>query len=161
MIRLIICDVDGTLTDGKIYMSANGEMMKAFNIKDGLALARLSRHGVTPVILTGRVSEITLRRCEELKITEIHQGVDDKATRLQEIAAKFACPLSEIAFLGDDINDLECLKLCGVSACPADAVRPVREACTYVSTLCGGEGAARDIIEWMIKKQLIPLEILL
>lgn len=161
MIKLIVCDVDGTLTDGKIYMSAQGEMMKAFNIKDGLALARLSRHGVTPVILTGRTSEITLRRCAELRITEIHQGVEDKATRLREIAAKFACQLSEIAYLGDDINDLASLKLCGVSACPADAVKPVRESCTYVSALRGGEGAARDIIEWLIEQKLIPAEVLL
>lgn len=160
MIKLIVCDVDGTLTDGKIYMSAQGEMMKAFNIKDGLALARLSRYGVTPVILTGRVSEITLRRCEELKIREIHQGVDDKATRLKEIAAKFNCTLSDIVFLGDDINDLECLKLCGISACPADAVAPVRQACTYVSSLRGGDGAARDIIEWLIAQQHLPAEIL-
>jgi 3-deoxy-D-manno-octulosonate 8-phosphate phosphatase (KDO 8-P phosphatase) len=160
MIKLMVLDVDGTLTDGKIYMSANGELMKAFNIKDGYALARLSSHGVTPVILTGRESEITLRRCEELKIQEVHQGVLDKASRLAELAAKFNCTLAEIAYLGDDINDLECLKLCGISACPADAAKAVREACSYVSPICGGQGAARDIIEWLIDQNQIPAEIL-
>ncbi len=70
-------DVDGTLTDGKIYMSANGELMKAFNIKDGYAIARLREYGIEPVIITGRSSEIVRQRCAELKITELHQGVDN------------------------------------------------------------------------------------
>jgi 3-deoxy-D-manno-octulosonate 8-phosphate phosphatase (KDO 8-P phosphatase) len=161
MIRLIVCDVDGTLTDGKIYLSAEGELIKAFNIKDGLAMARLARHGVVPVILTGRESEITRRRCAELNITEIHQGVADKATRLKAVAEQYQCPLDEVAFLGDDLNDLECMRLCGISACPADATAAVRQICTYVSPCRGGEGAARDIIEWLISQKQIPAEVLL
>lgn len=159
MIKLLVLDVDGTLTDGKIYMSAQGELMKAFNIKDGLVLARLVDHGVIPVILTGRESTITLRRCEELKITAVFQGIADKAGKIREIAAEFHCDLSEIAFMGDDVNDLACMKLCGVTSCPTDAVQAIRDIATYVSPIKGGDGAARDFVEWLIQRGQIAPEV--
>jgi 3-deoxy-D-manno-octulosonate 8-phosphate phosphatase (KDO 8-P phosphatase) len=160
MIRLLVLDVDGTLTDGKIYMSAQGEWVKAFNIKDGLAIARLSRGGVRPLILTGRSSDITAQRCAELGISDVHQGIDDKATRLCEIAADLSLDWTEIAYVGDDINDLPAMRLCAHRACPVDAAGPVLSAATYVSPLKGGEGAVRDCIEAWIHQGLIPAEVL-
>lgn len=160
MIRLLVLDVDGTLTDGKIYMSAQGELIKAFNIKDGLAIARLARFGVTPVILTGRNSQITATRCAELNITEIYQGVENKVDVLAQIAAKHSCNMLNIAFVGDDINDLACLKLVGFSACPADAAKQVINQVHYVSSLNGGDGAVREIIEKLIEDGQIPTEVL-
>lgn len=160
MIKLIVLDVDGTLTDGKIYLSGEGEVMKAFNIKDGLALARLPRFGVTAAVLTGRDSSITRRRCAELNIQTIHQGVADKLPRLLEIAADMAIDLAEVAFIGDDINDLACLQAVGFSACPADAATQVIPAVQYVSTQQGGDGAVREILEHWISIGQLPAELL-
>ena len=152
-IRMIIMDVDGTLTDGKIYMSATGELMKAFNIKDGYAIARLRDYGIEPVIITGRSSEIVNQRCKELKITELHQGIDNKSFKLRDICQKFEIDLSQVAYIGDDLNDLPCMKICGFSACPSDAMKPVRDNVSYVCEAKGGEGAVRELIDYLLSKQ--------
>ena len=122
MIKLLIMDVDGTLTNGMIYMSPSGEAMKAFNIKDGYAIAHiLPKMGVIPVIITGRKSLIVENRAKELGIAELHQGVADKLAKLKAVAEKYHVTPDEIAYIGDDLNDLDCMKYCGFSACPADA----------------------------------------
>lgn len=148
-IKALILDVDGTLTDGKIYMSANGELMKAFNIKDGYALARLPKYGIAPIIITGRTSEIVAQRCRELKITEIHQGVEDKAFKLREVCKRLAIQTRECAYIGDDLNDICCMQLCGIKAAPADAVKYVREHVDYVCAAKGGEGAVREFCDYL------------
>lgn len=146
-IKLLVMDVDGTLTDGKIYMSANGEMIKAFNIKDGYAIARLGEKGIIPVIITGRSSQILVNRCRELGINELHQGIDDKISKLLAICDKYQIEASNVAYIGDDLNDLECMKICGYSAAPADAVDVVLASVDYVCKHRGGEGAVREFIE--------------
>ena len=146
-------DVDGTLTDGKIYMSANGELMKAFNIKDGYAIARLRDYGIEPVIITGRSSEIVSQRCRELKITELHQGIENKSFKLRDICQKYHIDLSQVAYIGDDLNDLPCMKICGFSACPSDAMNPVKDSVNYVCDAKGGEGAVRELIDYLLSKQ--------
>lgn len=143
-------DVDGTLTDGKLYIGSNGEVMKAFNVKDGMLISSLEKYDVIPVVITGRQSVITARRCEELGITEVHQGVKDKISQLTKIAEKYNCRLDNIAYIGDDINDLECLQICGISGCPADAVREVKAAVDYICQNNGGYGAVREFIEYII-----------
>lgn len=143
-------DVDGTLTDGKIYMSAYGELMKAFNIKDGYAIARLRDYGIEPVIITGRSSEIVSQRCTELKISELYQGIENKSFKLREICQKRHIKLSEVAYIGDDLNDMSCMNICGLSACPADAVMPVRDSVDFVCETRGGEGAVREFIDHLI-----------
>jgi 3-deoxy-D-manno-octulosonate 8-phosphate phosphatase (KDO 8-P phosphatase) len=149
-IKILILDIDGTLTDGKVYISPNGEIMKAFNIKDGLMITNLPQYNIIPVIITGRESQITIRRCQELKITEIYQRVTDKVQQLNYIVAKYHCSLDEVAYIGDDLNDLECMKLCGISGCPADAVDQVKNTVNYVCKRNGGDGAAREFIEYLI-----------
>lgn len=150
MICLLVFDVDGTLTDGRIYMGTDGEAMKSFDAKDGYGIAHLlPAMGVTPVIITGRTSRILQRRATELRITELHQGVADKLTELKAIMAERRLTADEVAFIGDDLNDLEGIRYAGVSGCPADAVREVREAVDYVCTHEGGRGAAREFIEWI------------
>lgn len=150
-IKLLILDVDGTLTDGKIYMSANGELLKAFNIKDGYALVHLPEYGVTPVIITGRQSEIVLRRCSELGIKEIYQGVKDKVECLKMVCANRNVQLQQCAYIGDDLNDLDCMGLCGHSAAPADAMKRVREFVDYVCEMRGGEGAVREYCDYIVE----------
>ncbi len=153
MIRILAMDVDGTLTDGKIYMGPDGEAMKAFNIKDGLGIHDLLiPAGIIPVIITGRKSRIVENRSRELGITEVHQGVSDKVQKLKELAGN----LSEAAYIGDDLNDLKCMQAVkaegGLTGCPADAAAEVRGLCDFVSEFRGGEGAVRDFIEWLLKK---------
>lgn len=147
-IKLLIMDVDGTLTDGRIYVGAQGEVMKAFAVRDGYAIAHiLPVHGIVPVIITGRSSEIVAQRAKELKITELYQGVSDKLTKLQEVAAKYDATPQEIAYIGDDLNDLPCIQYCGVTAAPADAVPRVLEAVGYVCQHSGGRGAVQEFID--------------
>ena len=150
-IKYFIMDVDGTLTDGKIYMSPSGEAMKAFNVKDGYGIHDLLMPaGITPVILTGRSSEILLNRCAELGITQIHQGGSNKIEKIKAIAAD----LSQVAYIGDDLNDIGCMKLVkqagGLVGCPAVAVKEVKILAHFVAEHKGGEGAVRDFIDWLL-----------
>lgn len=146
-IKLLVMDVDGTLTDGKIYMGNNGEVMKAFDVKDGCGIKDiLPTLGIVPVIITGRKSKIVENRAKEIGITELHQGVRDKLAVLKNVAEKYNVSPDEIAYIGDDLNDLECIEYCGVTACPADAVDGVKRKVTYVCKKNSGEGAVREFI---------------
>ncbi len=155
MIKYLVMDVDGTLTDGKIYMGIFGESMKAFNIKDGCGIHDiLIPAGIVPVIITGRRSDIVLNRCREIGITEIYQGVSNKIEMLQEVTAD----LSTVAYIGDDINDLSCMvrikEAGGTVGCPADSAKKVIKLADFISEHNGGDGAVRDFIEWIIDMQL-------
>lgn len=152
MIKYLVMDVDGTLTDGKIYMGNDGEMMKAFDIKDGCGIHDiLIPAGITPVIITGRSSKILENRCKELGITNLHQGVRNKIEKLLIITMD----LSMVAYIGDDINDLSCMEPIkeagGLIGCPADAVQKVIDLSDFVSKRNGGNGAVRDFIEWLVR----------
>lgn len=156
-IKLLILDIDGTMTDGKIYMSAQGELFKSFNIKDGCGIRELlPRAGIIPVIMTGRDSPIVLNRCKEIGIDHCYQGCKDKEAKLAEIAEQFRLQLDvhriyqDIAYMGDDLPDLPCMQRCGLVGCPADAVDEVKKVAHYIATKRGGEGAVREFIEWMI-----------
>lgn len=152
---MLVMDVDGTLTDGKIYMSANGELMKAFNIKDGYAIARLRDYGIEPVIITGRSSEIVKQRCTELKIKELHQGIENKSYKLRDVCEKLHIELSQVAYIGDDLNDLPCMNICGYSACPSDAMKKVKDHVSYVCQTKGGDGAVREFIDYLLSNQIL------
>lgn len=154
MIKYLVMDVDGTLTDGKIYMSNTGELCKAFNIKDGCGIHDiLIPNHITPVIITGRKSDIVLNRCKELGITEVYQGVSNKIEILKEVTAD----LSTVAYIGDDINDLSCMlpvkETGGLVGCPSDAVKKVKDIVDFVAEHNGGDGAVRDFIEWLVEKK--------
>lgn len=147
-IKMLVMDVDGTLTDGCIYMGPEGEAMKAFHCQDGYGIAQLlPQMGITPVIITGRSSKILANRAAELKITHLHQGIGDKLALLRTIAEELGASREEIAYIGDDLNDLDCMQYCGHTACPADAVAEVLQAADYVCSRCGGRGAVREWID--------------
>lgn len=153
-IKYFVMDVDGTLTDGKIYMSPHGEAMKAFNIKDGCGIQDLLiPTGILPVIITGRTSDIVENRCREIGINEVYQGIRDKLTKLVDITDS---NLGAVAYIGDDINDLPCvIKIVesgGLVGCPADAVEAIIRLSHFIAPHNGGEGAVRDFIEWLIKQ---------
>ena len=149
--KYLVMDVDGTLTVGKIYMVNDGEMMKAFDIKDGCGIHDiLIPAGITPVIITGRSSKILENRCKELGITNLHQGIRNKIEKLLTITTD----LSTVAYIGDDINDLSCMEPIkeagGLVGCPADAVQKVVDLADFVSKRNGGNGAVREFIEWIV-----------
>lgn len=144
-------DVDGTLTDGKIYMSASGEAFKAFDIKDGYTIYTLDKMGIVPVIITGRESQIVARRAEELKIKEIHQGVGDKLGKLREVAARYNVTMDEIAYFGDDYNDVKCMEICGFTGCPQDAEEDIKLKVNYICEAKAGSGALREFVKQIVK----------
>ena len=150
-IKLLFMDVDGTLTDGKIYMGENGEVMKAFDIKDGYGINEiLPKLGIIPVIITGRSSKIVENRAKELGITELYQGKHDKLETLQYVMKKYKCIKENAAYIGDDILDIVCMQDCGLVGCPADAVDEVKRIADYVCKRNAGQGAVREFIEELI-----------
>lgn len=150
-IKLLVMDVDGTLTDGRIYIGSDGEVMKAFDVRDGYAVAHiLPELGIIPVIITGRKSKIVEERAKELKITELYQGVSNKLEQLKLVAQKYSVNRGEIAYIGDDLNDLDCIEYCTVTACPRDAVLGVRHKVKLICEHDGGRGAVREFIEFIM-----------
>ena len=153
MIKYLVMDVDGTLTDGKINIGSNGESFKSFNIKDGYGIHNiLIPNNITPIIISGRESDFVIKRCKELGIVEIYQGVSAKLKTLKELCSD----LSNVAYIGDDINDLSCMiavrESGGIVGCPANAVKQVIAHADFVSDNNGGDGAVRDFIEYIIEK---------
>jgi 3-deoxy-D-manno-octulosonate 8-phosphate phosphatase (KDO 8-P phosphatase) len=153
-IKLLVMDVDGTLTDGKIYMGANGELMKAFDIKDGCGIKDiLPTLGIIPVIITARQSQILDNRCKELNIVEVHQGIRNKLEKLKEICQRYGITFNQVAYMGDDILDLQCMKPIkeegGIIGCPADAVKQVLATADFISIKDGGNGAVREFVEYL------------
>lgn len=148
-IKVLVMDVDGTLTDGKIHISNEREVFKSFNVKDGYGIANLYKINVLPVIITGRKSKIVEYRAKELNINEVYQGVHNKVDKLKYICEKYKISLKEVAYIGDDINDLECMKICGISACPNDAAEEVLDSVDYICKKNGGEGAVREFINFI------------
>lgn len=153
MIKMLVLDVDGTLTDGKIYTDDKDNNFKAFDVKDGFAIVQWIKFGGIVAIITGKNSNIVKRRGEELGIQEIAQGISNKTAELKKILQKYSnISMEEIAYIGDDLNDLGIIKNVGFSACPIDAVEEVKERVNFISTKKAGAGAVREIIEYLMKK---------
>lgn len=152
-IKLIVLDVDGTLTDGKIYIDSLGNEIKAFNVKDGMAIAQAIKNGIECAIITGRTSEIVNKRADELGIKHVYQGIHNKKEQLDFILKDLDINYTNCAYIGDDINDLEVMKQVKFSACPSDAAIEVILCSDFVSRYSGGNGAVRDVIEYILKKQ--------
>lgn len=149
-IRLLVLDVDGVLTDGRIYYGNSGEELKAFNIKDGLGIKLLQGAGVTVAIITGRNSDSVQRRASELGISEIIQGREDKITALQQLTQRLAIDLRECAYMGDDLPDLAAIRAAGIGMTVADAVATVASHADWQSRSVGGQGAVREACEYLL-----------
>jgi 3-deoxy-D-manno-octulosonate 8-phosphate phosphatase (KDO 8-P phosphatase) len=160
MIELIVLDVDGTMTDGKIYYSNNGEELKAFNIKDGLMIKSWNALGKKSAIITGRVSKIVERRGKELDITFIRQGIRDKADELKKIVNELGISFENVAIIGDDMNDLSMLKLVEKSFAPYDASSFIYDFVNYPLNKKGGDGAVAEMIEILLKEENLYNEFL-
>ena len=152
-IKLLALDVDGVLTAGSIYISPAGEVFKGFNAKDGMGISCALRSGLQIAVITGRQSPIVERRCEELGITLLQQGVKDKRLALQQMAQKLGLVREEIAYMGDDLNDIPAFKASGLNLVPADAAIEVMAVADIITKASGGRGAVREAITMILAAQ--------
>jgi 3-deoxy-D-manno-octulosonate 8-phosphate phosphatase (KDO 8-P phosphatase) len=152
-VRLLILDVDGVMTDGRIIMDDDGRELKHFNVRDGHGLKILMRSGVDVVLLTGRRSRVVEHRAKDLGIREVHQAIWNKAEAFEQIRNEHGLDAHNAAFMGDDIVDIPLLRKVGFSACPADACTEVRNIVDYIAEHDGGRGAVREICEIILQAQ--------
>lgn len=151
-IKMFLTDCDGCLTDGGMYYSENGDELKKFNTKDGMGLSNIRNKGVVTGIITGENTKIVERRAEKLHINELHQGVTDKLSVVRELAKKYHVSLEEVAYVGDDVNDIPVMEQVGFPCTVNNANSKVKELAAYISSYNGGDGAIRDIIEHLFKE---------
>ena len=152
-VRMLVLDVDGVLTAGSIIYTDSGEESKMFDVKDGLGIRAASEAGLQIALMTGRVSQVVQRRARDLHVHHTIQRVGDKAAALQTLADESGLSLPSIAFMGDDLNDRDAMRLAGVSIAPADAVPDILAIADLVTDAPGGRGAARQAVEALLKAQ--------
>jgi YrbI family 3-deoxy-D-manno-octulosonate 8-phosphate phosphatase len=152
-IRLLATDVDGVLTDGGMYYSELGDELKKFNTRDGMGIKLLQRAGLITALITQEQTKLVARRGEKLAIPEVHQGARDKLAVLHSIVTRHGLTLQEVAYIGDDVNDLDTLKAVGFSASPADGLPSVLKAVRYICQKKGGEGAVREVADLILSAQ--------
>lgn len=153
MIELIVLDVDGTLTDGKVTYTSNGDELKSFDISDGLAIAVWTKKlGKKAAIITGRNSKIVERRAKELGIQHLHQGINNKQEVLENILKEENLSWNQVASIGDDLNDYHMLKKSGLSFTPANGTSYLKDFVNVVCTKKGGDGAVREMLEYIFKE---------
>jgi YrbI family 3-deoxy-D-manno-octulosonate 8-phosphate phosphatase len=153
-IRLVLTDVDGVLTDAGVYYGAEGEVLKRFSIRDGMGVERLMKLcRIETGIITGEISPSVSKRAEKIQVKELHLGIKDKMSTLNKISSAKQISLEEIAYIGDDVNDLEVLQSVGLAACPADAMDEIKKTADFISSQKGGHGCFRDVAELIIQHQ--------
>ncbi len=152
-IRLVVLDVDGVLSDGRLYYGEDGGELKAFHIRDGLGIKLLQRNAIQVAIITGRTSQLLARRARELGIELVIQGRDDKLTALQELLTDHPYPLEQIAYMGDDLQDLRAIRAVGLGMTVADAHPVVAAHALWQATRAGGRGAVREAAEFILQAQ--------
>jgi 3-deoxy-D-manno-octulosonate 8-phosphate phosphatase (KDO 8-P phosphatase) len=152
-IKLILMDVDGTLTDGTIFVLPDGEEIKGFNVRDGLGILLARQAGLKTGVISGKISRTLSHRAKRLRLDEIHEGAQDKKAVLESILQKHGLDPSEVAYIGDDLGDLEVMKSVGLAGAVADAHPLVRENCHYLCQAEGGRGAVREFIEFILSAQ--------
>ena len=152
-IKLVLTDVDGVLTDGGRYFSDKGEIMKKFHVRDGMGLNILLRNGIKTAIVTKENSKIVKKWAKEMNVSKTYSGIKNKEKELGKICKYYKILPSEIAFIGDDVNDIELMKKIGFSATPSDGILQVKQIVNYVCKSSGGNGALREIIDLILKEK--------
>ena len=150
-VEAIVLDVDGVMTDGGIIPTPDGDFIRRYNAKDGYAIASAIREGLKVCIISGGRGRMLENRLQMLGVTRYYLNCMDKVTAIREFAADYGVDLETLIYMGDDIPDLECMRLVGVPVCPADAAMEVVEASRYISEYNGGHGAVRDIVEQVMR----------
>ncbi len=152
-VKLVLSDNDGVLTDNGVYYTESGEAMKRFSLRDGMGVQRLREAGIETGIVSGEASGSIRRRAEKLRLIHCYLGVRDKEAVLSEILSQAQLTAGQIAYIGDDVNDLGIIRAIrdhGLTACPSDAMPVVQREVHYLSTVQGGHGAFRDFAEWIL-----------
>jgi len=149
-VKVVITDVDGVLTDGGMFYSTNGEMLKKFNTRDGMGVEILRNNNIPVIIMTREKSKIVISRAKKLLISDVNVGIKKKETLLPKICKKYQINKENIAYIGDDINDLEILKQVGFSASPSDGITIVKKESDYICKSKGGEGVLREVADLII-----------
>lgn len=152
-VKMILMDVDGTLTDGSLAVLPDGEEIKSYNVRDGMGVLLAQLAGLKVGIITGKISKGLEKRAERLRISELHQGIIDKMKVLSQILDKNQLKLEEVAYIGDDLGDLEVIQAVGFAAAVADAHPIIKKSAHYKCRKSGGQGAFREFIEYIIGAQ--------
>lgn len=150
-IKLAAFDIDGVMTDGSLIYLPDGNQAKTFNAKDGLGLVMINKAGIKTAIITAKESRAVVERAKTLGITKLFMNQKNKMLALDEICSEFSLSYDEVMYMGDDLPDIEVLRACGLSVCPSDAVREVVENCDMVTQKAGGNGAVREICDFLLK----------
>jgi 3-deoxy-D-manno-octulosonate 8-phosphate phosphatase (KDO 8-P phosphatase) len=150
IIRLMVFDVDGVMTDGKLYYGPEGECLKVFHVRDGLGLKWLMQANIQCAVITGRQGPAIEKRMQDLRIQHLITGREDKGQALIELTEKLQIPLTQTGYMGDDWPDLSAFELAAWTACPQDAASCIIEKAHYISPLQGGHGAVRDVCEKLL-----------
>lgn len=149
-IRLVVLDVDGVLTDGRLFYGSSGEALKVFHARDGLGLKLLMRTGIKVSVISGRTSEAVAARCRELGIDHVTQGCEDKVAALDLVLGKLGIPAADALCVVDDTSDLPLMRAVGYAVAVADAHPEVRRVADRITTATGGHGAVREVCDWLI-----------
>lgn len=152
-IKLVGTDIDGVWTDARMYYSADGDIMKSFSTYDGMGVKLLREAGIPLIIMTGEDTEIVAKRAQKLGIDRIFQGENEKLKRLKEVCTELGITLDEVAYIGDDLNDVDVLQAVGISAMPPNS--PILDQFTpdYLTTRSGGDGAFRDFVDFILSQK--------
>ncbi|MDG2155512.1 MAG: 3-deoxy-manno-octulosonate-8-phosphatase KdsC [Gammaproteobacteria bacterium] len=152
-IKLLVLDVDGVLTDGRLFFDAEGREQKVFHARDGYGMRALMRHGMELAIISGRKSRPVEARMKELDVAYVYLGQSDKINALNTLIKKLGIKLQQVAYVGDDIPDLECMQAAGLSIAVQDAHQTVRKQADWLTTAPGGSGAVREVCDLLIDAQ--------
>lgn len=152
-VKMIIMDVDGTLTDGTLFVLPDGEEVKSYNVKDGLGILLAQLAGIKTAIISGKTSKSLEIRAKKLRIDELRQGILDKKPVLDEILKKYRLKAEEVAYIGDDLGDLEVIRSVGLAGAVADAHPVIKKHCHFICRQSGGRGAVREFIEFILESQ--------
>jgi len=152
-IKVVLTDVDGVLTDGGMYYSNKGDIMKKFHARDGMGVTLLRKKGIDTIIVTKEKTEIVKQWSKKMKIRELFDGIKDKETILDKVCKKYKLTANQVAYIGDDVNDIGLLQIVGFSASPKDAMPMVKRICNYTCKTEGGKGAFRELAELILKNR--------
>lgn len=153
-LRLLVLDVDGVLTDGRLFYGARGETLKAFHVRDGHGIKQLLARGVEIAVISGRRHAAVAKRCRELGIRHVFQGVDDKLACFEQLRSRLGCSAAECGAVGDDTPDAALLRHVGYGFAVADAHLDAQDAARYITRSRGGRGAVREVCDWLLDEQL-------
>ena len=152
-IKLVLTDVDGVLTDGGRYYSEKGEIMKKFHVRDGMGINILLRNGISTVIVTKENSKIVKKWAKEMNVSKTYSGIKNKEKELEKICKFYKILPDEVAFIGDDVNDIELMKKVGFSVTPSDGILQAKKIANYICKSSGGNGALREMIDVILKEK--------